>query len=58
MILFLAFKFGSIATSPVVLRWMCDSLRTGCAWRTTPWCIFCLMRQNEMYSMIPVVKVE
>ena len=28
---------GSVATSPVVLRWMCDSPRTGCAWRTTPY---------------------
>jgi len=27
---------GVVATSPVVLRWMCDSPRTGCAWRTTP----------------------
>jgi len=24
-----------IATSQVVLRWMCDSPRTGCVWRTT-----------------------
>jgi len=23
-----------VATSPVVLRWLCDSPRTGCAWRT------------------------
>jgi len=21
----------------VVLRWLCDSPRTGCAWRTTPY---------------------
>ena len=28
---------GSVATSPVVLRWLCDSPRTGCAWRTTPY---------------------
>ena len=27
----------SVATSPVVLRWLCDSPRTGCAWRTTPY---------------------
>jgi len=24
---------NAIATSPVVLRWLCDSPRTGCAWR-------------------------
>jgi len=28
---------GTVATSPVVLRWLCDSPRTGCAWRTTPY---------------------
>jgi len=22
-----------VATSPVALRWLCDSPRTGCAWR-------------------------
>jgi len=27
----------TVATSPVVLRWMCDSPRTRCAWRTTPY---------------------
>ena len=26
----------TLATSPVVLRWLCDSPRTGCAWRITP----------------------
>ena len=26
----------SVATSPLALRWMCDSPRTGCARRTTP----------------------
>ena len=26
-----------VATSPVVLRWLCDSPRTGWAWRTTPY---------------------
>jgi len=26
----------TVATSPLALRWMCDSPRTGCAWRTTP----------------------
>jgi len=25
-----------VATSPVALRWLCDSPRTGCAWRITP----------------------
>ena len=28
---------GIVATSPVALRWLCDSPRTGCAWRTTPY---------------------
>ena len=28
---------NTVATSPVVLRWLCDSPRTGCAWRTTPY---------------------
>jgi len=28
------------ATSPVVLRWVCDSPRTGCAWRITPLCMW------------------
>ena len=26
-----------VATPPVVLRWLCDSPRTGCVWRTTPY---------------------
>jgi len=26
----------TVATSPVVLRWLCDSPRTGCAWRIKP----------------------
>jgi len=26
-------KIDSVATSPVVLRWLGDSPRTGCAWR-------------------------
>jgi len=26
-----------VTTSPVVLRWMCESPRTGCSWRTTPY---------------------
>ena len=27
----------TVATSPAVLRWLCDSPGTGCAWRTTPY---------------------
>jgi len=26
----------TVATSPLALRWMCDSPRTGCERRTTP----------------------
>jgi len=29
--------YGVVATSPVVLHWLYDSPRTGCAWRTTPY---------------------
>ena len=32
----IAFPYVSVATSPEVLRWLCDSPRTGCAWRITP----------------------
>jgi len=32
----LATLTGSVATSPVVLHWLYDSPRTGCAWRITP----------------------
>jgi len=28
---------SGVATSTVVLRWFCDSPRTECAWRTTPY---------------------
>ena len=31
---------ATVATSPVVLRWLCDSPRTGCAWRITPLCMW------------------
>jgi len=31
------FWVATVATSPVVLRWLCDSPRTGCAWRITPY---------------------
>jgi len=47
---------GSVATSPVVLRWLCDSPRTGCAWRTTPlymWHKQAIVR--EIASMISIV---
>ena len=30
----------TVATSPVVLRWLCDSPRTGCTWRITPLCMW------------------
>ena len=30
-----ALWYAIVATSPVVLRWLCDSQRTGCARRTT-----------------------
>ena len=30
-------RFYGVATSLVVLRWLCDSPRTGCGWRTTPY---------------------
>jgi len=29
------FSKTTVATSPVALRWMCDSPQTGRAWRTT-----------------------
>jgi len=29
-------EFSCVATSPVALRWLCDSPQTGCAWRITP----------------------
>ena len=29
-------SYVSVATSTVVLRWFCDSPRTGCVWRITP----------------------
>jgi len=28
-----------VATSPVVLHWLCDSPRTGCAWRIITLCV-------------------
>ena len=36
-------KGHTVATSPVMLRWLCDSPRTGCAWRITP---FCMLREQ------------
>jgi len=29
-------SLSCVAISPVVWRWLCDSPRTGCAWRITP----------------------
>ena len=31
----------TVATSLVVLRWLCDSPRMGCAWRITPLWMWC-----------------
>jgi len=31
---------SGVATSLVVLRWLCDSPWTGCAWRITPLCMW------------------
>ena len=45
-----------VATSPVVLRWLCDSPLTGCAWRITP--LYMQREQaivREIASMISVV---
>ena len=39
-----------VATSPVVLRWLCDSPRTGCAWRTTPY-IYVARTSNNRVNM-------
>jgi len=33
-------KGHTVATSPVMLRWLCDSPRMGCAWRITPLCMW------------------
>ena len=44
------------ATSPVVLRWLCDSQRTGCAWRIKP--LYMKREQaivREIASMISIV---
>ena len=38
----------SVATSPVVLRWLCDSPRTGYAWRTTPYIYVGRTSNNRM----------
>jgi len=40
----------TVATSPVVLRWLCDSPRTGCAWRTTPY-IYVTRTSNNRVTM-------
>jgi len=45
-----------VATSPMALRWLCDSPRTGCAWRITP--LYMQREQamiREIASMISIV---
>jgi len=45
-----------VATSPVVLRWLCDSPRTGCEWRITP--LYMQSEQalvREIASMVSIV---
>jgi len=37
VLFFTHIPFVVVATSPVVLCWLCDSPRMGCAWRTTPY---------------------
>jgi len=47
---------ANVATSPVVLRWLCDSPRTGCAWRIKP--LYMKREQaivREIASMISIV---
>ena len=39
---------STVATSPVVLRWLCDSPRTGCARRTTPYIYVARTSNNRM----------
>ena len=49
-------KCGVVAASPVVLRWLCVSPRTGCAWEITPlymWSEQAIVR--EIASMISIV---
>ena len=41
---------NSVATSPVVWRWLCDSPWTGCAWRTTPY-IYAAQTSNNRVIM-------
>jgi len=38
----------TVATSPVVLRWLCDSPRMGCAWRTTPYIYLARTSNNRV----------
>ena len=42
---------ASVATSLVVLRWMCDSPRMGCAWRTTPYIYVARTSNNSDHGM-------
>jgi len=47
---------NTVATSTVVLRWLCDSPRTGCAWRITP--LYMYREQaivREIANMISIV---
>ena len=44
------FVNSSVATSPVVLRWLCDSPRTVCMWRTTPY-IYVAQTSNNRVIM-------
>ena len=41
----------AVAISPVVLRWLCDSPRTGCAWRTTPYIYVARTSNNRVIPM-------
>jgi len=41
-------KCACVATSPVMLRWLCDSPGTGCARRTTPYIYVARTRNNRV----------
>jgi len=41
-----AWCYATVATSLVVLHWLCDSSRMGCARRTTP-CIYVARTSNK-----------
>ena len=40
---------GAVATSPVVLCWLCDSPQTGCVWRTTPYIYVAWTSNNRVH---------